>query len=400
MRRRDFIKLTSTGLLAASTPFHSYAFNFLEEKKYLFLIELAGGNDGLNTIVPLDQYDTYKKIRKSIHLKDNQLNNTFLQDNLEFAFNPNLNSLFKLYNEGDLIPLLGIGVKDSKGTKSHFKGINIWNRGSSNLNNDGWLTQVNNELSELKYKKASSLILRPFRGTPLDGSDGSSIEIKNIEHFQEHQRYIRSLPSNYNNPKIAETIEFIKNLDIDLSKLPTAVNNIDFPDHVFGEDIKTALILLSQPNTHIPVIKLRLPGFDTHVNQMERHEKLMNTLNQGISSLVQSLKEMNIYNDSLIFTYSEFGRRPYENMSIGTDHGTSNVQFLIGGGLNGARAFGSYPSLDFSDKDQNLEVKLDFRKVYASIIQDFFKIKLSEKSSFEDRLFLSSQYYDKNLNLF
>ncbi len=120
----------------------------------------------------------------------------------------------------------------------------------------------------------------------------------------------------------------------------------------------------------VAVIKISLSGFDTHAGQQNAHTRLVGQLAEGLAALRNVLKELNKWDSSLVMTYSEFGRRPKENMSLGTDHGTANVHFMMGGRVKGG-LFGQYPSLSNLDNG-NLKYNIDFRSMYATIIEKWW----------------------------
>ncbi len=397
--RRDFIQLSSAGLITLSCPFTGLAFNRPSQKKYLFLIELAGGNDGINTLIPMAQFNEIKKMRPNSFIDENLFKKTFYSNtNQEIAFNPYLKDLVTLQNQGNLIPILGLGVKDSHSSLSHFHQIKTWEKGSSVHSNQGWISQVH-EHYKFNHKGPLGTVLGSNEHGVLNGQENKSLVINQLQSFLKFQKQIKKMPHQHSDPKFRELNKFIADLDLSFDNL-SDLNNVNFSEDRFSQDIKTALSLISNKKNHIPVFKIKIGGFDTHKELLTRHKTLMTDLNNGIKSLVDGLKALDIFQDSLIMTYSEFGRRAYENNSNGNDHGTSGVQFLIGGALRGNKVFGEYPDITKWDKRKNIEVGLDFRKIYASILNDFLKVDLLDTpGSLGDKYYLLKEYYDPNYSL-
>ncbi len=396
--RRDFLQLSSAGLITLACPFTGMSFSKPSQKKYLFLIELSGGNDGINTLIPLSQFNEIKKMRPNSFLNETLFKNTFYSNSgQEIAFNPYLSDLASLHSQGNLIPILGIGVKDSQSSLSHFHQIKTWEKGSSVHSHQGWISEVHNHF-QLNHTGPLGTVLGSNEHGVLSGQENKSLVINQLQSFLKFQKQIKELPPQHMDPKLRELNKFIADLDLSFDSL-SDLNKVEFNDTKFSQDIKTALSLISNKETHIPVFKIKTGGFDTHKELLTRHQGLMTNLNDGLKSLVDGLKALGIFEDSLIMTYSEFGRRAYENNSNGNDHGTSGVQFLIGGSLS-KKVFGHYPDITKWDKRKNIETNLDFRKIYASILNDFLEVDLMTSTPLiADRYHLLKEYYDNTYSL-
>jgi uncharacterized protein (DUF1501 family) len=145
-----------------------------------------------------------------------------------------------------------------------------------------------------------------------------------------------------------------------------------FPRNAFGAAVRTAAQVIGS-RAGVAVVRLSLNGFDTHSNQAATHARLLQTLAEGMVALKQALTELNRWSSTLVVTYSEFGRRPKENMSGGTDHGTASVHFLAGGRVRGG-LYGMPPALDRLDGNGNLPFAVDFREVYATVLERWWGI--------------------------
>jgi uncharacterized protein (DUF1501 family) len=140
-----------------------------------------------------------------------------------------------------------------------------------------------------------------------------------------------------------------------------------FPDGAFGNAVRTAAQVAASPMP-VAVIKLSLGSFDTHSGQLGTHARLLKELADGLVALKSALHEIGRWSETLVMTYAEFGRRPRENLSAGTDHGTANAHFLLGGYVKGG-LYGQPPELNRLDGNGNLPFAVDFRDIYATVLE-------------------------------
>jgi uncharacterized protein (DUF1501 family) len=146
----------------------------------------------------------------------------------------------------------------------------------------------------------------------------------------------------------------------------------EFPGTGFGAAIRTAShVIVSQAG--VTVIKLTLHGFDTHSNQAGTHARLLQVLADGLVALKHALVELGRWDSTLVMTYAEFGRRPRQNLSSGTDHGTAAAHFLAGGRIKGG-LYGPVPALDRLDGNGNLPFAIDFRTLYATVLERWWSM--------------------------
>ena len=146
----------------------------------------------------------------------------------------------------------------------------------------------------------------------------------------------------------------------------------EFPANGFGNAVKTACQVLANPSG-VAAVRLTLTGFDTHTNQLGTQARLLAELAGGVTALKSALCELGRWNETLVLTYAEFGRRPKENLSLGTDHGTANVHFALGGRVAGG-LYGETPDLTRLSSDGNPRHALDFRDVYATVLERWWDI--------------------------
>ena len=145
-----------------------------------------------------------------------------------------------------------------------------------------------------------------------------------------------------------------------------------FPQNEFGNQIRTAMQIAANP-AGVAALRVTLGGFDTHQNQPGTHANLMKVLAEGIVALKSALEEIGRWDSTLVMTYSEFGRRPKENQSNGTDHGTAAPQLVLGGRVKGG-LHGQPPTLNRLDGGGNLPHAVDFRDLYATVLERWWHL--------------------------
>ncbi|MCF8238588.1 MAG: DUF1501 domain-containing protein [Saprospiraceae bacterium] len=375
MLRRDFIRLSSLATASISVP------GFLHQGQQLFarkdngkriiIIQLTGGNDGLNTIIPYadDQYFNARG-RLAIHQKDALRGNDLL------GFHPALNGLRSFYDQGWLTVINSVGYPEPN--LSHFRSMDIWNTGSSSRDywNTGWLgryldnhpgtpheaVQVDQSLSlALKGGSRQGFALR--NPASLKRAARSPFLDAVTSHHQQHDEEMAT----YLYQTLASTQESAAWL-VEKSRHQTATAS--YPASQLGRDLKVIAELITA-DTGTSVFYASQTGYDTHVNQSGRQDRLLRQYDEAVSSLVQDLKQHDLLRDTLILTFSEFGRRVNANGSGGTDHGTANALWMITDGHLQTPGFFNPPADLNRLVDGNLIHQVDFRSVYASVIQDW-----------------------------
>jgi len=371
MDRRDFIKL------AAATPIVFYAPWALSKsamdnvslwKKKLILIELKGGNDGLNTVIPYAD-PQYYRLRPTLAVTRDQT----IQLNEQLGLNPSLSPIKDSWSSKELAIMLGVGYKNPN--LSHFRSIEIWNSGSDSddYNDDGWLTQTFQGQASLKPLMAHG-ISTGFDAGPLQGPDAHNIIMNNPKQFFSQAKRLKLPAVATDNPALAHILHTQQKIYDSALALQNYIKKIPdiqgkFPKHKLGKQLQlAATIILS--DAPVTTIKVSLGGFDTHNNQRQKHDRLLNQLAQSLAALRSTLVEHKQWQNTLVMTYSEFGRRAGENGSKGTDHGTSAPHLLLGGSVKGG-FYGKQPSLTELD-NKNLLHNVDYRQLYATITRDWW----------------------------
>lgn len=355
MDRRNFlIRLGAASLCTVSS---NLAFAAGDFRRLLILIELKGGNDGLNTVIPYSD-PLYASLRPKIAIKRDEV----VQLSPQIALHPSLLPLLPLWKSGELAVLQSVGYPQPN--LSHFRSIEIWDTasGASEYLHDGWLARLFAQQAVPKEFLADGVLIGSNDLGPLTGA--RAIALNNSAQFTRQSRLAQSATA-----EGGAALRHVLKVENDVAqagkRLDTSyVFKTEFPKGAFGDAVKTGCAVLA--GGQIAVLRLTLGGFDTHQNQPGTHANLLRQLAEGLVALRAALGELNRWQDTLIMTYSEFGRRPRENQSNGTDHGTSAPHFVLGGRVRGG-IIGTPPALDRLDGNGNLAFQTDFRSLYAML---------------------------------
>ena len=201
---------------------------------------------------------------------------------------------------------------------------------------------------------------------PLNGSGARAVALTNTDQFSRQAR-LAAPAAEAANPALAHILR----VERDIVRAAANLNGnhafkTPFPRSSFGNAVRTTAQVASS-RAGIAAVKLSLGGFDTHSNQPATHARLLKELAEGLVTLRSALMEIDRWETTLVMTYAEFGRRPRENLSRGTDHGTANAQFVLGGRVRGG-LYGLSPGLSRLDGNGNLPFAVDFRELYATVL--------------------------------
>jgi len=377
MNRRNFLKntgLASTSLFVPQflSGFNSSGFN--QNGKNLVIIQWSGGNDGLNTVVPFHN-DLYYKNRPTLAIPKNKI--IKLTD--ELGFNNNLVGLKSLYDDGLLTVINNVGYPNP--IRSHFRSMDIWHSGSSSNQywQTGWLgrylDQVKTDLPHAALEIDDTLVLA-LKGVHKNGFAATNPEklkrvasnkfLRKIAHHHDHSH-------EENVAYLYKTlIETQSSADYLFDQMKGAKKGKTYPSTRIGKDLFTISNLIKN-DTNTKIYYVNMSGFDTHANQKNQQEKLLKQYDQAIKIFVKDLQNHQKIDDTLIMTFSEFGRRVKENGSRGTDHGTANNVYFIGGKLKNPGIFNEAPNLSKLVQG-DLIYSVDFRKIYASILKNWLNV--------------------------
>jgi uncharacterized protein (DUF1501 family) len=336
-------------------------------RNLLVLIELKGGNDGLNTLVPYAN-PTYYALRPKLAIARDQV----VQLSDTAGLHPALEPLLPLWKNRELAVLQGVGYPDPN--LSHFRSIEIWDTASSSEQylEEGWLTRTFAAAPTPADFAADGVIIGSPDLGPLAGGGTRAIALANTEQFLRQARLAVPEGQTRNH-----ALQHILKVEGDIMQAATHLNadyafRTEFPTGGFGNAIKTACQVIAN-QAGVAVVRVTLTGFDTHTGQPGTQARLLGELAGG----VVALDELGRWNNTLLLTYAEFGRRPKENLSMGTDHGTASVHFAAGGRVAGG-LYGEQPSLNGLSGDGNTGYAIDFRSVYATVLDRWWGVPSAE----------------------
>ncbi|CAM2174002.1 Twin-arginine translocation pathway signal sequence domain-containing protein [Paraburkholderia sacchari] len=393
MKRRDFLAAAAAMTAAGAASWLPGAVraqgNMAAQRRasgydnLLILIELKGGNDGLNTVVPFAD-PLYYRYRANIGVRRDDA----IQLDERTALHPALAPLMPMWREHELAIVQGVSY--AQPNLSHFRSIEIWDTASNadQYLREGWLTRAFASAPVPKGFAADGLVLGSAEMGPL-ANGAHAIALVNPAQFARASRLVTPVALKERNPALAHILdvenEIVHAADQLRPRPGQYVLKAAFPGGAFGTSAKTAMQALASgetmasaqgapapvPGQGVAVIRLTLNGFDTHQNQPQRHADLLRQFAAGMVAMRAALVEMGRWDRALIVTYAEFGRRVRENQSRGTDHGTASAHFVAGGRVAGG-LHGEAPQLARLDGNGNLPVAVDFRQIYATVLANWW----------------------------
>jgi uncharacterized protein (DUF1501 family) len=373
MKRRDFLGcIGGTGLLALA-PNLAAAAGVTPYQRLLILIELKGGNDGLNTVVPYAD-PTYYALRPRIGIKRDEL----LPISERLGFHPSLQALMPLWRANELAVVQGVGYPNPN--LSHFRSIEIWDTASKSDEylQQGWLARSFERTPPPRSFAADAVVVGSQDMGPLVGGR-RVVALSTPENFTKLARLAEGGGAMGSGP-----LAHILRVEADIRQAAAKLNTsgpafafaTEFPKSGFGTTVKTACQVLGS-GAEVAVLRLTLAGFDTHQHQPGTHANLLKELAEGVAALRSALVELKLWQRALVLSYAEFGRRPKENQSGGTDHGTANVHFALGGAVRGG-VYGESPDLMHLDPSGNMGFSVDYRRLYATVLERWWRLESRE----------------------
>ena len=383
IKRRKFLKMSG---LASASLFLPKILKAFEQagpgqlgEKILVVIQFTGGNDGLNTVIPISN-NIYYENRPTLGIKKTDA----IRLNTEAGLNPNLEAVAELYHQGDLAILNSVGY--SNPDRSHFRSMDIWQSASksSDYIDTGWIGRYIEQQKDKGAAALKAIEMDDVLSLALKGSAISGLAAKDPARLyrQSVDPFMKSLVQNHSHED--ETVEYLYSTlastmshasDIYRNSLASP-SKAAYPSTEFGRNLKTIASLINS-DISTKVYYVSIGSFDTHFNQKNRQDRLLKEFNDGLKTFVADLKSNNRFNDVLIMTFSEFGRRVKQNASNGTDHGTANNMFFIGGGLKQKGLLNEMPDLARLT-DGDLVHKVDFKQVYATILEKWLHADAAE----------------------
>ncbi|WP_075344362.1 DUF1501 domain-containing protein [Tenacibaculum agarivorans] len=411
MKRRNFIKLASATSALGLMPFELSAIlkdidiadcGDISNRK-LVLVNLVGGNDGLNSAVPIDGYDLYANLRPTIKIPNSGANSFIkldasLADNQQIGLHPALTGFKSLYDQGELRIIQSVGYPSQN--KSHFASKDIYSTGNdgnswNNGKDSGWMgrfmekyypdeveetyplgVQIGNNKTELGFHGAEehglsiNITGQDPAGffTEISGAGGEPPTTIPNSHFGTELAYI--IDVNKTSNKYAKSIS---------DAFDKGKNATTYEDNNLSDQLKTVARLISG-GLQSRVYLVSIGGFDTHNSQNQangdvkgKHHELLTEVSTAIEAFVKDLNEQSLGDDVVGLTYSEFGRKAKENGNLGTDHGEIAPMFVFGKPVKGGVS-GTNPDLTEATDKNNYQIETiqyDYRATLATLLQDF-----------------------------
>jgi uncharacterized protein (DUF1501 family) len=387
--RRDFLRsgviLVSAGVVAPAflaktalaTPLPS-ASRARSGRSALVVVQLAGGNDGLNTVVPYRD-PLYRQLRPQLALPEGDV----LPLSADLALHPALAPLKAYFDAGQLAVLLGVGYPNPN--RSHFRATDIWHTAEPEAYaTTGWLGRylAGCNCDQKGQAPAVSLTQTLPSAFWTESLFVPTLTTLNSYRFQTDPRWpadraakLRALQAlDATQEALRPYTEFLAEQSLsalgstdELQRIAGGwTTPVAYPETQFAQSLKLVGQFIGG-DLGARIFYVSLGGFDTHANQRNTQQRLLDTLANGLAAFQKDLEAMNKADDVLTMTFSEFGRRARENGSQGTDHGTAEPLFVLGAGVRGG-LYGAQPSL--SDLDGgDLRFQIDFRSVYATVLE-------------------------------
>lgn len=419
MKRRTFFKYTVPSIVApvfiggfnlrafAASPLVQAFNNSSTDGNVLVLIQLAGGNDGLNMVIPVDYYSQYFNARKNIAIEENKI--LRLSNNDGTGLHPSMTGIQNLYNDGKISLVQGVSYPAPN--FSHFKATDIWLTGEDSSDNitTGWLGRY----LEQQYPGYPEHYPNPQMPDPFAIQIGSVVSpalqghsypmgmaISNPESFykmlEDHQD---KNDDHFNNDRVADQLSYLRQLSEKTDAYAGVIKQAakksktlstkyeDKGKNNLSEQLKIVARLISG-GLQTKVYVVNIGGFDTHAGQTVntdtskgKHAQLLENLSNSIAAFMDDLKLMGVDDRVMGMTFSEFGRRIKSNASGGTDHGVAAPVIVFGKKVKGGQIGHSPIIPDNATVNDNVSMQYDFRSLYASILKDWLGVDQNALSS-------------------
>lgn len=365
MQRRDFLK--ALGLVPMASGLPNLAFAAAPARGYdnlLVLIELKGGNDGLNTVVPYADAQ-YARLRPRIGIKRDDV----VQLDARTGLHPALAPMMPFWHDNQLAIVQGVGYPEPN--LSHFRSIEIWDTASksSEYLDEGWLTRAFAASPVPRSFASDGVVVGSSSLGPLAGGS-RAIALANTDQFLRQARLAEGAAPASENTALAHMLKVEHDIVQAAQGLSGRYNfRTPFPRGGLGSALETAAQVIAGKRP-VAVVRVTHNGFDTHSNQPGQHQRLLKDLAEGLVAFRSALQEIDRWQSTVVMSYAEFGRRPAENGSNGTDHGTANAHIVLGGRVKGG-LYGAAPDLSRLEGG-NLIHAVDFRSMYATVIDKWW----------------------------
>jgi uncharacterized protein (DUF1501 family) len=388
MDRRSFLR--NLGMIAGAgtvsmalgdVPLRAFSKSFLNIKevngRVIVILQMSGGNDGLNTIIPYED-SLYYNARPTIGIKKTD---AVRLSNLT-GMNPNLMPLKSLFDDGKMAVVQNVGYDNPN--RSHFRSTDIWLSASDSdvVVEDGWagrfLASVFTDYTEFNTEHPMAIQIGSTQSALLEctcqGAVGISFESPN----QFYQLINGSTADNDPPPDTlaGHQLKYIKEIaaqsiryaEIIKDTADNVQNLAEYPNTQLGKQLAIVAELVAG-GLETPVYLTSIGGFDTHANQLNSQGNALSDVAEAVAAFQQDLELLGVADRVVLMTFSEFGRRVNQNSSGGTDHGTAAPLFVLGKNVNGG-IYGANPDLSDLDNNGDIKFKYDYRQIYATLLTD------------------------------
>ena len=390
IHRRDFLKASAIMSAGFSMPFFmarqmssAQALSATPDDRVLVIIELAGGNDGLNTVVPYGD-DHYNRARPKLKVPRSQI----LTIDDYMGFHQNLTGLKRLFDDGKVALVNGVGYPNPN--RSHFRSTEIWQTASDadRFESTGWIGRHHDlhpgddpdPLSGIAMKSELSQLMQSEKGLGIAFQNPNAFRWQAGPQGDTEATFARINKADQRHPRdVSETIHFLRQVTSHIIKSSARViaasktvssSHVSYPSNALAGHLRNVARLITG-GLPTDVYHVAYGGFDTHAGQVGRHQNLLKGFGDAVEAFMRDLKDNGQAERVLILCFSEFGRRVAENASGGTDHGTAGPMFLIGEGVQPG-VHGKYPSLGDLDKG-DLKFTVDFRSIYDEVLTKWLR---------------------------
>lgn len=382
--RRQFLKnsaiFSSAGLapmfLTRTVSGATIPISGFKDDRVLVVVQLSGGNDGLNTVVPYSN-DEYYRNRPALGLKEDRL----LKINDDLAFNDRLEGLMRLYDDGKLSLVQNVGYPNPD--RSHFRSMEIWHTASDSdaFVGTGWIGRYFDNTCSGSARPQAGVAIMKERPQAFDGKEGFGVVFDRPEQFGWREgkggdTLETFTKLNESKSKANPTLDFLQhttsNAIMSSQEVREAAERAGFESNRSGRNDPLQTVAgLIKGDLATRIFYVSMGGYDTHAGQAGKHDSLLNQFSTSLANFQETLDREGLADRVLTMVFSEFGRRVGQNASGGTDHGTAAPMILVGKNVNPG-LYGSMPDLTDLDKG-DLKYKVDFRQVYATILDDWFR---------------------------
>ncbi len=350
--------------------------------KNLVIIQLSGGNDGLNTIVPYGN-DIYYQKRNTIAINKTDI---ITLDDMQ-GLNPNLSALKELYDQGWMSIINSVGYPNPD--RSHFRSMDIWQTASDSNQflTSGWIGRYLDSNCQTCKSPYTAIEVDDTLSLAMKGTKMKGIAVQDPDKLYQTTRepFFKDLAHDHASDDLNEDnlgylyktmIETYSSADYIRNTSKTYKITADYPATQLGNQLKTISKFINS-GLQTRVYYVSLSGFDTHVGQLNQQSRQLKVYADAVAAFVKDLKQTGKLDDTLVMSFSEFGRRVEQNASNGTDHGTANNILIYGGKLKKAGIYNAAPNLATLDNG-DLKYEIDFRDVYATLLDKWLDLNNSQ----------------------